>query len=161
MGVMIGKDASGNIKVTFDYNPAYVERVRTIPGRKWHPEAKYWTFPFSKQILDQIVSTFAGEKVEIDSSLKLVASHAPAKKPAHTAIFDRFRDLIRLKHYSIKTEETYLHWIMRYLTFYHDRNPEEMGAAEIEAFLSYLAVNMKPGVQRLVVPLQRGFQKDS
>ena len=30
MGVMIGKDASGNIKVTFDYNPAYVERVRTI-----------------------------------------------------------------------------------------------------------------------------------
>ncbi len=124
LGVTVGRDASGNIKlscaacllkrnlcpcgikVTFDYNPIYVERVRTIPGRKWHPEEKYWTFPFSKQILEQVVSAFAGQKVEIDPSLKMLASQVSADKTARTMILERFRDLIRLKHYSVKTEET-------------------------------------------------------
>jgi integron integrase len=143
MGVMIGKDASGNIKVTFPYDPVYVARVKTIPGRKWHPDGKYWTFPYSKTVFNQIHSAFAGEDFDIDESLKSLAPHTQVEKPAGATVLDRFHDLIRLKHYSTRTEETYLHWITRYLSFHNNRDPKEMGAQEIEAFLSHLAVDLK------------------
>jgi len=55
-------------------------------------------------------------------------------------LLDRVRDAIRLKHYSIRTEEAYVTWIKRYIYFHNVRHPAEMGAAEVEAFLTSLAV---------------------
>jgi integron integrase len=56
-------------------------------------------------------------------------------------LLDRVRDKIRLKHYSIRTESAYLGWIRRFIVFHGKRHPAEMGAPEIEAFLSHLAVD--------------------
>jgi len=53
------------------------------------------------------------------------------------------RDAIRLKHYSIRTEQSYVNWIKRYIFFHNVRHPDEMSAAEVEAFLTHLAVNEK------------------
>jgi integron integrase len=53
---------------------------------------------------------------------------------------DQVRDAIRLKHYSIRTEQAYVGWIKRYIYFHGMRHPSEMGAPEVEAFLTYLAV---------------------
>jgi hypothetical protein len=39
-------------------------------------------------------------------------------------LFNRVRDLIRLKHYSIRTEKSYLSWIMRYIIFHNKRDPK-------------------------------------
>ncbi len=58
-------------------------------------------------------------------------------------LFDRIREIIRLKHYSLSTEKTYISWIKRYLLFHHMRHPREMGRHEIESFLSYLAIDRK------------------
>jgi hypothetical protein len=66
-----------------------------------------------------------------------------AKPLLTNLLLDRTRHLIRLKHYSIRTEKSYLSWIQRYIRFHHDRDPNEMGREEIEAFLSHLAVNLK------------------
>ena len=55
-------------------------------------------------------------------------------------LLDRVRDVIRLKHYSLRTEESYVDWIKRFIIFHSKRHPVEMGRIEIEAFLSYLAV---------------------
>jgi site-specific recombinase XerD len=55
-------------------------------------------------------------------------------------LLDQVRDAIRLKHYSIPTEESYVNWIRRYILYHNKRQPQEMGVPEIEAFLSYLAV---------------------
>lgn len=49
------------------------------------------------------------------------------------------RDKIRALHYSIRTEETYLHWMRRYIYFHNMRHPKEMGVAEIEQYLTHLA----------------------
>ena len=54
-------------------------------------------------------------------------------------LLDRVREQLRLKHYSYRTEETYLHWIKRYILFHQKRHPGEMGEAEIRAFLFHLA----------------------
>ncbi|MEI7868021.1 MAG: integron integrase [Candidatus Methylumidiphilus sp.] len=58
-------------------------------------------------------------------------------------LLDQVRDKIRLKHYSIRTEEAYVNWIKRFILFQHKRHPVEMGAAEVEAFLTHLAVEGK------------------
>ena len=54
-------------------------------------------------------------------------------------LIDQVRSAIRLRHYSIRTEEAYVQWIRRYILFHHKRHPQEMGAAEINRFLSHLA----------------------
>ena len=55
-------------------------------------------------------------------------------------LLDRVRSLMRMRHYSYQTEQTYLKWIRRFIGFHNIRNPIDMGAAEVEAFLSNLAV---------------------
>ncbi len=56
-------------------------------------------------------------------------------------LLDQVRDALRLKHYSIRTEQAYTDWITRYILFHNKRHPGEMGAPEIETFLTHLAVN--------------------
>ena len=55
-------------------------------------------------------------------------------------LLDIVRDKIRLKHYSISTERTYIHWIKHYIFFHNKKHPIEMGKIQIEEFLTYLAV---------------------
>ena len=56
-------------------------------------------------------------------------------------LLDQVRDAIRVKHYSLRTEKTYIHWIKRYIFFHDKRHPAEMGEDEIRRFLTHLAVN--------------------
>ena len=58
-------------------------------------------------------------------------------------LLDQVREVIRVKHYSIRTEEAYVQWIKRFIFFHGKRHPREMGATEIEAFLTDLAVRGK------------------
>ncbi|KAF7597870.1 MAG: integrase [Candidatus Dactylopiibacterium carminicum] len=55
-------------------------------------------------------------------------------------LLDQLRDRLRLKHYSIRTEQAYLHWVKRFILFHGKRHPAEMGKDEVEAFLTSLAV---------------------
>ena len=57
----------------------------------------------------------------------------------------RVRAKIRLKHYSIRTEQAYADWIRRYVLFHGKRHPSALGAPEVEAFLTHLAVEGKVG----------------
>ena len=57
-------------------------------------------------------------------------------------LLEQVRAVIRLKHYSIRTEEAYVSWIRRYILFHHKRHPQVMGSQEIEAFLTHLAVEL-------------------
>ena len=63
--------------------------------------------------------------------------------PSPPRLLDRVRGKIRLKHYSIRTEEQYANWIKRFILFHGKRHPESMGAPEVEAFLTHLAVEGK------------------
>jgi integrase len=62
------------------------------------------------------------------------------EEPPKKKLIERVREAIRLKHYSYRTEETYVQWIKRYIFFHNKRHPREMGVAEIESFLTHLAV---------------------
>lgn len=60
--------------------------------------------------------------------------------PSAPRLLDVARDRIRLKHYSLRTEQAYLGWIRRYIIHHGKRHPRDMGKAEVEAFLTALAV---------------------
>jgi integron integrase len=55
-------------------------------------------------------------------------------------LLDQVRELIRIRHYSVRTEQAYVQWIRRFILFNGKRHPREMGAPELTAFLSDLAV---------------------
>jgi integrase len=64
-------------------------------------------------------------------------------EPRPKKLLDHVREAIRLKHYSRHTEQAYVTWIKRYIFFHDKRHPKDMGVAEIEAFLTHLAVQQK------------------
>lgn len=66
------------------------------------------------------------------------AATSPSSQPK---LLDQVRDRIRRKGYSIRTEKSYAHWIKRFILFHDKRHPKDMGAAEVEAFLTSLAVD--------------------
>lgn len=54
-------------------------------------------------------------------------------------LLDQVRNAARLRHLSIRTEDSYVNWIKRFILFHNKRHPRQMGTPEIEAFLSHLA----------------------
>jgi len=64
-----------------------------------------------------------------------------AKNPPK--LLDQARNIIRRKHYSFRTEETYINWMKRYIFFHNKKHPRDMGVPEIEKFLTHLAVMEK------------------
>lgn len=55
-------------------------------------------------------------------------------------LLDQVRGKIRLKHYSIRTEQAYVDWIKRYILYFDKQHPKDLGATEVEQFLTHLAV---------------------
>jgi integron integrase len=66
-----------------------------------------------------------------------------AKVVSHDSpkLLDRMRAEIRVRHYSLRTEQTYVDWARRFILFHNKRHPRDMGAAEVRDFLSHLAVD--------------------
>jgi integron integrase len=65
-------------------------------------------------------------------------SNPPSKK-----LLDRLSDQLRIKHYSLRTEYTYVAWVRRFILFHNKKHPLSMGAPEINAFIAHLAVDEK------------------
>jgi hypothetical protein len=54
-------------------------------------------------------------------------------------LLDQVADALRVKHYSYRTEQTYVDWIRRNILFHNKRHPREMSETEIRTFITYLA----------------------
>jgi len=70
----------------------------------------------------------------------------PAEPPAISdppRLLQRVRNAARQRHYSLRTEQSYVAWVRRFILFHRKRHPKDMGAAEVVAFLSDLAVRGK------------------
>lgn len=65
---------------------------------------------------------------------------AKASSASGPRLLDQVRGKIRFKHYSLRTEQTYVDWIRRFILHFGKRHPRELGGADVEAFLTHLAV---------------------
>jgi hypothetical protein len=82
---------------------------------------------------------------------------AASRAPGEPKLLDRIRATIRRLHYSPRTELAYVNWIKRFIFYHGIRHPAELGADEVRAFLSHIAVRRhvssstcKEGVLRIV-----------
>jgi hypothetical protein len=74
----------------------------------------------------------------------LADKHARADEHRPRSRFlQQVRDVIRVRHYSYRTEQTYVQWVKRFILFHDKRHPREMGEVEVARFLTHLAVNRK------------------
>lgn len=62
--------------------------------------------------------------------------------PKSHKLLDQVREVLRYHHYSIRTEESYVSWVLKYIKYHSKKHPNTMGKKEIEDFLSHLAINL-------------------
>ena len=62
---------------------------------------------------------------------------------AKPRLLDQMRDRLRTQHYSYRTEQQYLFWVRRFILFHGKRHPRDLGADDVTAFLTHLAVNRR------------------
>jgi integron integrase len=65
----------------------------------------------------------------------------PSVTPSQPKLLEQVRDAIRARHYSLRTEETYIRWTKRFILFHGKRHPRDMGVQEVQQFLTHLAVD--------------------
>jgi integron integrase len=68
-------------------------------------------------------------------------------------LLDEVRTVIRVKHFSLSTERSYVGWIRRFILFHHKKHPREMAETEIREFISHLAVNARISASTQTVAL--------
>ena len=92
--------------------------------------SKAWTLP------DQRVpsSTLAADG--LDDALPLSPPGSPQVPPR---LLDQVRHQVRYRHYSIRTEEAYVHWVRAFIRYHGLRHPAELSRSEVESFLAWLA----------------------
>src|SRR3982750_2779651 len=93
--------------------------------------------------MDLAPQRFLGERRPLRPSRDYIISSAKVIPNPKAKLLDQVREVLRVKHYALRTEEVYVLWIKRFIFFHQKRHPREMGAAEVQAFLSDLAVNQK------------------
>lgn len=74
-------------------------------------------------------------------------------QPQPPRLLDQVKQTLRLKHFSLKTEKSYVHYIREFILFHNKQHPREMGVAEIRAYLSHLAVEKNVAASTQTVAL--------
>jgi integron integrase len=90
--------------------------------------------------------------------LSPITRHDVNAQPSAAApprLLDELRQCIRARHYSIRTERSYVDWVRRLILFHGKRHPRELGAPEVAAFLTHLAV------ERSVAPATQNQAKSA
>jgi integrase len=86
--VTIQKENDGKLLVCFPYSPERVEKIKTVRGKAWVPEGKYWTVPESENAVEQLMELFKGERVEDDGTdLRYVQELLGHSRPVTTMIY--------------------------------------------------------------------------
>ena len=77
-----------------------------------------------------------GQDAAVIAIIPKVSEESPPDKPK---LMDQMRDVLRRRHYSIRTEQSYVDWVRRFILFHNKRHPSEMAEREVIAFLTSLA----------------------
>lgn len=131
--IRVSAGTPGRLKVAFEYSPDRVARIRTVGGRAWHPEDKVWTVADKPGMLERLKDLFAPEEV-------VMADPGPAAAPTEEPSLAALEAALRLKHYSRMTVKSYLGWARRFMAWASPRRPAGLGRADVERYLSTLAV---------------------
>ena len=135
--------------MAFRYNAEFVEKMKTIPGHRWNPKEKHWSFLDSDGTLQKILEIFKGEEIQIDPALQ---SKLPSKgtvpdlrtgrgevvESGLSPAFENLRRELLSRKYSYKTVKGYLYYNRDFLNFIR-KEPSGINDSDIKDYLLYLA----------------------
>ena len=98
----------GRLRVVLPYAPERVDKIKTIPGRRWDAEQKHWTVPATTGMVGRLVSLFTGDEVKVDPALH-------RDWDTIERILTAVENELTLRRYSPKTHEAYLGHLRRFL----------------------------------------------
>jgi len=134
------------IALRVPYDAGLVPVLKSIPGHRWHPEDKVWSFPASEERLGQLIHLLRGKNVTIDPALRaefklepqLNSKERSSPVQANAPIIELVRNQLRLKNYSPKTIKSYCSCVRHFGEYASPRRLEEMASEEIRAYLLHL-----------------------
>ena len=142
--VQIRRGEEGRIKVALPYDLRLIAKIKTIAGRRWHPEEKCWSVPDSDGVLDKLFSLFAGEQLEIAPPLRhsTTGSSYRRDESKRAQILEAMDQELKLRGYGARTHKTYLGHVARFIRFY-SKEPQDLGEAEVRQFVLHLLEERK------------------
>ena len=72
--IRIRPGGPGRLKVLFTYAPELVDKIRTVPGRRWHEDEKLWSVPHDRQAIPRLMTLFSGQRVLLAPILAICVS---------------------------------------------------------------------------------------
>jgi len=134
----------------------FVSLIKSVPGRRWHPEARHWTLPgtpaSAQAILAELfaLGTFSAPTTILDGSsppprtvppppIRIGFSSPPASPVPD--LLAQYSEALEVRHYSPRTRDAYLSWLQRFTVFLGPLSVTQASDAHINAFLTRLAVD--------------------
>lgn len=140
--IRIRPGEAGKLIVQLPYSPDHVAKIKTVAGRRWHAKEQHCTVPQGDGTLGKLLNLFPGKPVEVDPALGAVKARDNGKSSSSVLVLV-IADLcaaLQARHYSRRTEQAYSQWVTRFLHFHQGRHPVEMAEADVNGFLTHLAV---------------------
>jgi len=135
MVIKINLGENDQLLINLPYRQDFLEKIKLIKSRRWHPEGKYWSVPYNEEILSQLASLFYGERVITEPALK--SYFKVEVSPKKEDILKQCKSEFKLRGYSPKTCENYLWHIKHFICFY-TKDLEELSDPEIRRYLFHL-----------------------
>ena len=141
--IRINPYGSERVSVTFPYSPIFIEKIKAIEGRSWHPKKRFWSVPNTPDVLERLLRIFGDEKVYIDPTLRIASySRTDVQVGPQAEIPEAVKRELKLRGYSRSTRKAYLHHIDRYLRYF-GKDPGELDGNHIREYLLSLVQKEK------------------
>jgi integron integrase len=106
-----------------------------------------WQIEQARSALKLLCRDFLKMTWAVKNAVTAGAIHELPQQPSEDQIFRKMQTEIRFLHYSIRTEQTYVQWVRRFLYFHRTKSVEDLSAVDVKAFLEYLAVKKQVSAQ--------------
>jgi integrase/recombinase XerD len=137
----------GKIRLDFYYRQNWVNHLKTMDGKRWHPEQQCWTLPYSPLTMDKLNKFFGDalilqletteERTTPQEMLTTSRSTVETRTPQYNDEVLRLEEKMTLKRMSISTIKTYKNGFAQFLKFYDDIHPENITKEQIIQYLLY------------------------
>lgn len=131
----------GRLALAFPYDAGIVAKIRSIPGRRWHPDDRRWSVPGGATGVATLRRLLAGEHLSFDDVAPTLAGEhlafrdvAPTPPVEPERLLLKLREELRLRGYSPGTHKLYHHHVSRFLRW-ADRPAERIGPDGLRAYL--------------------------
>jgi integrase/recombinase XerD len=123
---------AGQLIVHFSYSTERVAVIRAVPGRRWHPEGKYWTVPHTPETLERMRSLFSSDRVIVAAAVEAASEELPVARV--TEVVTALDEELALRGYSSNTRNDYRLQVQRFLKWLQ-REPATASEENLRAYL--------------------------